>query len=148
MWKKIINVFGFIIALMGIIMWLFKIDIFSDFYINYDLVPGAMFWLGILLLLVTNGQNITNEYNKIRLRNKESYAHTIEYKNKRNEYVELKSKSIAFDLVINVLIITYLILTVLGEFSFFSFVTIGIVLILCMVFYVFIRYRISRSLNE
>lgn len=143
--KKCFNVLGVVMILCGTIVKLCKIDFFEQVYENHTLISGAIIWSGFLILLLFNIENIMNYYDKNRMTDKEFNMYKIEKEDERRQFIELKSKSIAFDLMNILVFLTYLTLLLLGELSFFSFILIGMMLLFCNFYYFYKRNNINKK---
>lgn len=81
-------------------------------------------------------------HDRVRLSDKEFSIRLIEKEDERNQFIDIKAKSITFELIDCVFFITYLTLTLLGELSFFSFLIFGIAMLFCNIFYLYIKKKL------
>lgn len=142
MMKKFLNVFGGVLLLGGFIMVFYKEQISYQIFEHPDLVLGATIWCGILILLLVNIEDIVKYHDRVRLSDKEFSIRLIEKEDERNQFIDIKAKSITFELIDCVFFITYLTLTLLGELSFFSFLIFGIAMLFCNIFYLYIKKKL------
>lgn len=130
--------FGGILVLLGIVSGLTDFNFWSIPFIRIDLVPVAISFLGVLLLVMGVIAVISEKY--------KTEAHKIMENDERQVAINQKAKSKSFDLMVVALSLSLLTLAMLGYMNVVSLFSLVGIYLICVVYFLYNLVKMEKEM--
>lgn len=129
---------GAILILLGILSKIADFEFWGIPFIRLDLVPIAISFLGILLLVMGVSVTISEKY--------KTETHKILENDERQVAINQKAKSKAFDLMLVVFSLSLLTLAMLGYMNVVSLFSLAGIYLICVVYFLYNLVKIEKEI--